>query len=166
MIRVGDMVTSKPVRTWLGDNSGCRQVCVIDPDGAWNEPTSTADLITRADPVALLSAFAAQLADRIEVGSRGGWLRPRRQRLPVDSFLDRLGDELFEPRVHRDLGALVPPRSTVFVASSMPIRDLETFLPSSERELRFLANRGANGIDGMVSSGLGAAAVARGGPMS
>ena len=38
VIRVGDMVTSKAVRTWLGGHRGCRQV-VIDPDGAWNEPT-------------------------------------------------------------------------------------------------------------------------------
>ncbi len=162
VIRVGDMVTSKPVRTWLGDHSGCRQV-VIDPDGAWNEPTSTADLIARADPVALLSAFAAQLTPDEDRGWEESWLAASAAaEAAVDAFLDRLGDELFEPRVHRDLGALVPPRSTVFVASSMPIRDLETFLPSSERELRFLANRGANGIDGMVSSGLGAAAVAPG----
>jgi 2-succinyl-5-enolpyruvyl-6-hydroxy-3-cyclohexene-1-carboxylate synthase len=52
--------------------------------------------------------------------------------------------------------------STVFVASSMPVRDLESFLPAIDRPLRFLANRGANGIDGLVSSGLGAAAVAPG----
>jgi 2-succinyl-5-enolpyruvyl-6-hydroxy-3-cyclohexene-1-carboxylate synthase len=38
----------------------------------------------------------------------------------------------------------------------MPIRDVETFLPSSERPLRFLSNRGANGIDGTTSSALGA----------
>ena len=31
--------------------------------------------------------------------------------------------------MHRDLGALLPTGSTVFVASSMPVRDLETFLP-------------------------------------
>ena len=83
MIRVGDMVTSKPVRTWLGEHPGCRQV-VIDPDGAWNEPTSTADLIARADPVALLSAFAAQLDARMQTvrGRRAGWPRPRRPRQP------------------------------------------------------------------------------------
>jgi 2-succinyl-5-enolpyruvyl-6-hydroxy-3-cyclohexene-1-carboxylate synthase len=50
----------------------------------------------------------------------------------------------------------------VFVASSMPVRDLESFLPAIDRPLRFLTNRGANGIDGTVSSGLGAAAVAPG----
>jgi 2-succinyl-5-enolpyruvyl-6-hydroxy-3-cyclohexene-1-carboxylate synthase len=162
VIRVGDMVTSKPVRTWLGEHPGCRQV-VIDPDGAWNEPTSTADLIARADPVALLSAFASQLTPGADRAWEERWLAASAAaEAAVDSFLDTLGDELFEPRVHRDLSALIPPRSTVFVASSMPVRDLETFLPSSDRELRFLANRGANGIDGMVSSGLGAAATASG----
>ena len=162
VIRVGDMVTSKPVRTWLGEHPGCRQV-VIDPDGAWNEPTSTADLIARADPVALLSAFAAQLTPDADHAWEESWLAASAAaEAAVDSFLDTLGDELFEPRVHRDLSALIPTGSTVFVASSMPVRDLETFLPSSDRELRFLANRGANGIDGMVSSGLGAAATASG----
>ena len=51
-----------------------------------------------------------------------------------------------------------PRRPRVYVASSMPIRDLGELLPTSPKQLRFLANRGANGIDGLVSSGLGAAA--------
>ena len=55
------------------------------------------------------------------------------------------------------MAPLLPAGSTVFVASSMPVRDLETFLPAVDQPLRFLANRGANGIDGVVSSGLGAA---------
>jgi 2-succinyl-5-enolpyruvyl-6-hydroxy-3-cyclohexene-1-carboxylate synthase len=45
----------------------------------------------------------------------------------------------------------------VWVASSMPIRDVETFFPSQDSRVRFLANRGANGIDGTVSSAIGAA---------
>jgi 2-succinyl-5-enolpyruvyl-6-hydroxy-3-cyclohexene-1-carboxylate synthase len=40
----------------------------------------------------------------------------------------------------------------------MPIRDQEAFLPASETDARFLCNRGVNGIDGLVSSGIGAAA--------
>jgi 2-succinyl-5-enolpyruvyl-6-hydroxy-3-cyclohexene-1-carboxylate synthase len=43
----------------------------------------------------------------------------------------------------------------------MPIRDVETFFPSVATPIRFLANRGANGIDGTVSSALGAAAADR-----
>jgi 2-succinyl-5-enolpyruvyl-6-hydroxy-3-cyclohexene-1-carboxylate synthase len=45
------------------------------------------------------------------------------------------------------------------VAASMPIRDVETYLPSGHPLPRVLANRGANGIDGTVSTALGAAAV-------
>jgi 2-succinyl-5-enolpyruvyl-6-hydroxy-3-cyclohexene-1-carboxylate synthase len=162
VIRVGDMVTSKAVRNWLGEHPECRQV-VIDPDGAWNEPTATADLIARARPGTLLSVFAEQLAPRAEREWRERWrAASAAAERAVDGFFDNLGDELFEPRVHRDLGVLLPSGATVFVASSMPIRDLESFLPSSEQELRFLANRGANGIDGTISSGLGAAAAGPG----
>jgi 2-succinyl-5-enolpyruvyl-6-hydroxy-3-cyclohexene-1-carboxylate synthase len=48
--------------------------------------------------------------------------------------------------------------TTLFVASSMPIRDVETYLPARGDGPRVLANRGANGIDGTVSSAFGVAA--------
>jgi len=160
VIRVGDMVTSKAVRQWLTANRTCRQV-VIDPDGAWNEPTWSADLIARAEPGPLLGAFAEQL----ELQGDRTWLESWRSAAAtaereIDAFLNGLAEEPFEPRVHRALGDLLPSSATVYVGSSMPVRDLETFLPVVSRPLRFLANRGANGIDGLVSSGLGAAVVA------
>jgi 2-succinyl-5-enolpyruvyl-6-hydroxy-3-cyclohexene-1-carboxylate synthase len=43
----------------------------------------------------------------------------------------------------------------------MPIRDLEACFPRSPKRIRFLANRGANGIDGVVSSAMGAAIATR-----
>jgi 2-succinyl-5-enolpyruvyl-6-hydroxy-3-cyclohexene-1-carboxylate synthase len=162
VIRIGDMVTSKPVRTWLAAHPDCRQA-VIDPSGGWNEPTFTADLIARADPAALLGAFADQLEPVADRGWAEAWVTASAAaERAIDAYFATLGDELCEPRVHRDLGALLPAGSTIFVASSMPVRDLETFLPGTARELRFLANRGANGIDGLVSSALGAAATSPG----
>jgi 2-succinyl-5-enolpyruvyl-6-hydroxy-3-cyclohexene-1-carboxylate synthase len=157
VLRVGDMVTSKAVREWLGENHDCRQI-VIDPDGGWNEPTWTAERMLRVDPAQLLGAVAEVLEPRA-----GGWTEAWRTATlaaeqAIDEFLDSLGDELFEPRVHRQLASLLPVASTVYVASSMPVRDLETFFPTTKTPLRFLCNRGANGIDGLVSSGLGAAA--------
>ena len=161
VIRVGDMVTSKAVRTWLAGTE-VPQV-VFDPDGAWNEPTATAQLIARVDPATLFGTFAEQLDPPVETDWLKAWRATNEAaELEVDTFFTGLGDELFEPRVHRDLSALLPEQSTVYVASSMPIRDLETFLPATGRPLRFLATRGANGIDGLISSGLGAAAVAEG----
>jgi 2-succinyl-5-enolpyruvyl-6-hydroxy-3-cyclohexene-1-carboxylate synthase len=66
--------------------------------------------------------------------------------------------EPFEGRVFAELAECLPEGATVFASSSMPVRDLDTFFPGNSRRLRFLANRGANGIDGVVSSALGAGA--------
>lgn len=55
----------------------------------------------------------------------------------------------------------LPPRSTLFVSSSMPVRDLDAYGRPGPRRVRVLGNRGASGIDGIVSSVLGCAA---GGP--
>lgn len=162
LLRVGDMVTSKSLREWLGANRGCRQI-VIDPDRAWNEPTSTAEQILRADPAALLSTLADLLEPRNETDWTDRWRAASGAvEVAIDQFLVALGDELFEPRVHRELAQLLPANSTVYVASSMPVRELETFFPAVGKPLLFLTNRGANGIDGLLSSGLGAAAVAPG----
>jgi 2-succinyl-5-enolpyruvyl-6-hydroxy-3-cyclohexene-1-carboxylate synthase len=57
---------------------------------------------------------------------------------------------------------LLPEHATLFVASSMPVRDIETFWPVRADPPRVLCNRGANGIDGTISAALGAAAAADG----
>jgi 2-succinyl-5-enolpyruvyl-6-hydroxy-3-cyclohexene-1-carboxylate synthase len=69
---------------------------------------------------------------------------------------------LSEPAVAAELGVLLPERATLFVASSMPVRDIETFWPVRADPPRVLCNRGANGIDGTVSSAFGAAVAERG----
>ncbi len=73
-----------------------------------------------------------------------------------------LGKELSEPSIARELGVLLPAGATLFVASSMPVRDIETLWPAREDGPRVLCNRGANGIDGTVSSAFGAAAAGSG----
>ena len=58
--------------------------------------------------------------------------------------------------VAAELGVLLPESATLFVASSMSVREIETFWPVRRDPPRVLCNRGANGIDGTVSSAFGA----------
>ncbi|HEY2479243.1 MAG TPA: 2-succinyl-5-enolpyruvyl-6-hydroxy-3-cyclohexene-1-carboxylic-acid synthase [Solirubrobacterales bacterium] len=62
-----------------------------------------------------------------------------------------------EAALHLALGRAHRDGDLVYTASSMPIRDQETFLAPGDADVLFLCNRGANGIDGLVSSGIGAA---------
>jgi 2-succinyl-5-enolpyruvyl-6-hydroxy-3-cyclohexene-1-carboxylate synthase len=152
VVRIGDTPTSKPLRAWL--ESG-RQI-VIDPHSAWHEPTRAAETVVAADPAATCERLAQAVAQR-RLEDDGDWLESWRaaDRL-VPQILARAPDP-FEPKAYAALAEALPGRAAVWVGSSMPIRDVETFFPQSAGELRFMANRGANGIDGVVSSALGAA---------
>jgi 2-succinyl-5-enolpyruvyl-6-hydroxy-3-cyclohexene-1-carboxylate synthase len=65
--------------------------------------------------------------------------------------------ELVEPKATWLLARHLPPGTPVFVASSMPVRDAEYFWPATKQKHRLYFNRGANGIDGTLSTALGVA---------
>src|SRR5205823_3801188 len=69
----------------------------------------------------------------------------------------------FEGRVFSELAQLLPEHTSLYTGNSMPIRDLDTFFWGSGCHIQLLGNRGANGIDGVVSSALGVSAVSNNG---
>jgi 2-succinyl-5-enolpyruvyl-6-hydroxy-3-cyclohexene-1-carboxylate synthase len=159
IVRFGDVPTSKALRRWVASLDGLRQV-VVDPRFGWNEPSLRAEAMVRADPAAFATAVASRLdAPRAEGGWAAAWTaRARAAEEAVAGELSSLGHPT-EPGVHSALGRLYADGDLVFTASSMPIRDQEAFVPSGPARVRFLCNRGANGIDGQISTALGAAAV-------
>lgn len=157
ILRFGAMPTSKPLRAWI-EASGADQI-VVDPYGGWNEPSRRAAAILRADPTELAQGWAARL-EGLEGRERplpDRWLEAETAAQAVlDAELGASG-EITEPALHRALGQAHRDGDLVYTGSSMPIRDQEAFLPASSTDASFLSNRGANGIDGLISSGIGAA---------
>jgi 2-succinyl-5-enolpyruvyl-6-hydroxy-3-cyclohexene-1-carboxylate synthase len=163
VVRVGDMPTSKPLRQWLAGIEGLEQI-VIDPVGEWREPTRRAATVVRADPGATARSLTERLA-RLRPGASAvagspfatGWVAAEGAvREAVDTRLGELED-LSEPGVWGALGGALRDGDSVFAASSMPVRDLEAFLRPGPEGVRFSSNRGANGIDGLVSTSAGIA---------
>jgi 2-succinyl-5-enolpyruvyl-6-hydroxy-3-cyclohexene-1-carboxylate synthase len=163
ILRVGDFPTSKPLRQWLAAIDDLEQL-VIDPIGEWREPTRRAEMVLRADPGSAARLLADRLT-RLRPGARAvagsryaeAWLAADRAvSEAVDDRLEQL-DELSEPGLWPALGRALRDGDSVLAASSMPVRDLEAFLRPSPEGVRFAANRGANGIDGLVSTAAGLA---------
>jgi 2-succinyl-5-enolpyruvyl-6-hydroxy-3-cyclohexene-1-carboxylate synthase len=159
VLRFGASATSKALRLWIEKHEPAHLV-LVDPSAQWNDPGHQATEFFCVDPLALCDALAKE--EPAAPKRSGGWLETFvRAERSAACVLERAvddEDELLEPRAVRELAAVVPDNALLYVSNSMPVRDLDAFLPVSNRPLRVLANRGANGIDGMLSSALGAAA--------
>jgi 2-succinyl-5-enolpyruvyl-6-hydroxy-3-cyclohexene-1-carboxylate synthase len=151
VLRVGDMPTSKPLRALVAESS---QI-VLDPHGAWHEPTRTAELIMEAAAAPALDALATALEVRSAERDEG-WLEGWESGDRVVAEAVHAAPDDFEGKILASIEPELPENAVVWVSSSMPIRDVEAYFPQSPKRIRFLANRGANGIDGVVSSALGA----------
>lgn len=158
VLRFGGTPTARPTLEWLG---ALEVAQVVVDDGGWNEPTLRSTTFVQAEA----AVFADRLADAVDPDPRTGpgWLDAWRG---ADARADTaIRHELaaiaasgasFEGTVLAALGEALSGPAIAWLGSSMPARDLDTFLPGGPTALRCLANRGANGIDGVVSSALGA----------
>jgi 2-succinyl-5-enolpyruvyl-6-hydroxy-3-cyclohexene-1-carboxylate synthase len=160
VIRVGDLPTSKPLRAWLaGLDPGVRQI-LVDPHATWQDPDGVVQEIWAREPVHQLQML--RLSPPPDPDWLGAWTTADAAAAAALEDALTTSDELSEPLVARRLGEWLAPETTLFVAASMPIRDVELYLPARAPLPRVLSNRGANGIDGTVSSAFGAAAAGDG----
>jgi 2-succinyl-5-enolpyruvyl-6-hydroxy-3-cyclohexene-1-carboxylate synthase len=154
VLRLGGPLANKTAQQLLDAEVGH---VLVDPDGAWLDPTHGVSGRLEADPELLLSTLADAIDVIVDTEWTGAWHgADESARAVIDGLLDGW-DEMFEGRVARDVLASVPRDGSFVVASSMPVRDVESF--GAPRDgVQVFANRGANGIDGFVSTVLGIAA--------
>ncbi len=154
VLRLGQPWASRVVSEWLRGLGPEVEQILVDPFGRWADPERRASQVVRSDATALAAALTPSRAEP------SAWAR---QWVDADAAAQRAIDavlathpELTEPGVARTLAGALPDGSRLFVSSSMPVRDVEWY--SRPREgLTVVANRGANGIDGIVATALGLA---------
>jgi 2-succinyl-5-enolpyruvyl-6-hydroxy-3-cyclohexene-1-carboxylate synthase len=165
VIRTGAMPTSKPLVGLLERTRP--DLLVLDGDAGWREAALLPATFVHADPAATAEVLAARLAGlpagrAADAAWAAGWLAAERTATEtMDAWLSGL-DEPFEGAPWPLLAGVLPDGAVLWASSSMPVRDMDAWLPSTDRAITVRSNRGANGIDGVVSTALGSAAVADG----
>lgn len=164
ILRLGGVPASRPLLTYLQHHSQARHV-IVDAEDGWTDPTHLAADLIHADPRTvcdLMGTRAARHGGTPDSSWARRWTRLNGvAREAVQQHLAAL-DEPFEGKVFSELAHVLPDHAILYVSNSMPVRDLDAFFPAVPRAIRVLGNRGASGIDGIVSSALGVAAVSQG----
>ncbi len=159
ILRIGGTPTSKTTLQFL---SRSRAVQIVIDEAKWPDPTLMAAEVIHANP----RIACEQLASRVSVNGDAEWLnRWRDSNKAASDALEQYTCSLSEPfegRALADVMSVASEGATVFVSSSMPVRDLDAFGGASQKGIAAISNRGANGIDGVISTALGVAAVSRG----
>jgi 2-succinyl-5-enolpyruvyl-6-hydroxy-3-cyclohexene-1-carboxylate synthase len=150
VIRMGATPTSRALNAWLA--AAAPPTFLIDPDRSWRDQDQVARHVVECDPQALLEALPP--VNRTQW--RDEWLAAgKKAGAAISATL--ISTPIHEGHIVRALAARLPDTAQVFIGSSMPIRAADTFWPLAKPLQRFYGNRGASGIDGLVSTGLGVA---------
>ncbi len=156
VIQLGSLPTSKPLRTWLAAEATAPDMTwILDPGSQNLDPlhNHTVHLLTTIEE-------AIKAVDWPPVSSSSYWQTWVQADHKARSYLNqRLAEmpELFEGKVAWMAAQYLPKATPVMIANSMPIRDVENYWVSNAKQFKLYFNRGANGIEGMVSTSLGLA---------
>ncbi|MFD1777522.1 2-succinyl-5-enolpyruvyl-6-hydroxy-3-cyclohexene-1-carboxylic-acid synthase [Fredinandcohnia salidurans] len=153
IIRFGAMPVSKSLLQFIQKQKNTPQI-VVDGDGGWRDPTLSATDMVYCDEIEFCQAITKRIQKRSDNGWISSWININEI---VKENINAVHQEetLFEGKVFTELQEILPNGSTLFVGNSMPIRDLDTFFTNNEKSIHALGNRGANGIDGLVSTAMG-----------
>jgi 2-succinyl-5-enolpyruvyl-6-hydroxy-3-cyclohexene-1-carboxylate synthase len=152
VICVGGWPTSKVLRAWLQKSDP--EVMLLTERGANEDGLHLRTRVQRASLSAWSAGFSA--SRRANRFIQDWQERDRRVARQLSAALRRVAG-LIEPKWPGVLAAELPIGTPCFIASSMPVRDAEYFWPAGNRGQRLFFNRGANGIDGTLSTAMGLA---------
>ena len=162
VLRFGSLPASKVVNQWIGSLSV--EHVYVDATGAVNDPQGAVTHSLSMAASAFCAAVDGGSGDSSNDNRNGDWLGLWRA---ADDAAERVMAEVLaenaiatEPGTARSVVASIPDGGSLVVSSSMPVRDVEWYSPARDG-LCVFSNRGANGIDGVVSTAVGVALAGR-----
>ncbi|WHX99699.1 2-succinyl-5-enolpyruvyl-6-hydroxy-3-cyclohexene-1-carboxylic-acid synthase [Neobacillus sp. DY30] len=154
ILRFGAMPLSKALTIFLKENHQAEQF-VIDGAGGWRDPASLSTEMIYCNETIFCERMLAVSEKRTCGEFLDKWLAVNNL-TKANMELIKDNQQLSEGRLFYQLADMLPEGAALFVGNSMPIRDLDSFFLNNEKSIKVIANRGANGIDGTVSTALGA----------
>ena len=153
VVRFGAIPTSAALNRYLERHREAKHL-LINTD-AWNDPNHLQSYVIPANGRAVCDELLKFLPMSKETPWLQNW-KTIRQRVAQDITVS-LGatEQMFEGKVFARIAELVPPGTSLFAGNSMPIRDMDGFLPNRSKSIYCGANRGVNGIDGVLATTLG-----------
>lgn len=157
VLRFGAMPVSKALTIFLKENYQAEHF-VVDGGGGWRDPAGLATEMIYCKEAIFCQELISEVRESTNQQFLNKWKKVNR--LTKDHLtVIKDSTELSESRLFYQLADMLPDGANLFVGNSMPIRDLDSFFHNNGKSIRVMANRGANGIDGTVSTAMGAAAV-------
>ena len=161
ILQFGAIPISKSLGDYLGALSECRRIA-ISGSGVWRDDTHTLSDFVWADPQTVCKTVTARL-DAIEMKPRDKkWVTTLQhaEGQAWQVFESARAETFFEGALLTDVVELMPAEGMLYLGNSLPVRHMDQFVQPRKIDLQVFANRGASGIDGVISSALGAAAAA------
>ncbi len=157
IVRVGRGPTSQRVLNWLASTTAPQWV--IDPGGRWKDHLGKATQVLRSDA----ASAAAFLEGTDRAAAPPGWWEVWHMvsEAAGRAMPEALASHECEGAVAHHVVEALPDGSALFVSGSMPVRDLDAYMLPHSKDVLVLGNRGASGIDGIISTALGTAHATR-----
>lgn len=155
IIRFGAMPVSKYYDKFTSEHQDARHI-VVEPYEGFRQPTKQPTEIYYAHPVDFINGL---LAITDWTGDQDWLTKWQQLNKKATNHIEQSNvDQLTEGVAVRELIKAMPTDSVLYVGNSMAVRDLDTFFMRTDKQITLLANRGVSGIEGLISSALGAAA--------
>ena len=159
IIQFGRNFSSKALSNFI---TGCScETLLVNKFGEWNDPSNEFSSALACEPELLCKELVTLFETNKQIKENRKWLESF---VRIDKKASNIKNELIiksffpnETRVVTELLKEIPDGSNLMVSNSLPIRDLDLVTPLIQKKITVFHNRGASGIDGIISTALGIA---------